>query len=98
MKYLYYNPEDFGLNVVGEIDWSDAAYEFDLTVVWIRKSDGALVYAEDGGCSCPVPFEDIHTAKDLVPTTPAELQAHLQQRDQGGKHAADIAELMSRVV
>jgi hypothetical protein len=55
---MYYDPEKFGLETVGEIDWSSGCYEFDLTVVWKRTSDGGFVYAEDRGCSCPSPFED----------------------------------------
>ena len=58
MANIYYDPEKFGLKTVGEIDWSDGCYQFDLTVVWQRELDGVFVYAEDSGCSCPSPFED----------------------------------------
>jgi hypothetical protein len=54
---IYYDPEKFGLVTIGEIDWSDGCYQFDLTVVWKRESDGRFVYADDSGCSCPAPFE-----------------------------------------
>jgi len=56
---IYYDPEKFGLTPIGEIDWLDGSYEFDLTVVWKREFDGRFVYAEDSGCSCPSPFESI---------------------------------------
>jgi hypothetical protein len=57
MANIYYDPDKFGLTPVGEIDWSSGSYEFDYTVVWKRDLDGRFVYAEDSGCSCPVPFE-----------------------------------------
>lgn len=57
MNDFYYSPEAFGLETVGQIQWGEPCYDFDLTVVWKRKSDGALVYGEDSGCSCPSPFE-----------------------------------------
>lgn len=56
MNDVYYNPESFGLSVVGEVQWDEPCYDFDLTVVW---TDGSLFYwADDSGCSCPSPFED----------------------------------------
>jgi hypothetical protein len=55
---MYSSPEKFGLTMIGEIDWSSGSYEFDLTVVWKRESDGRFVYAEDSGCSCPGYFEN----------------------------------------
>lgn len=55
---MYSNPKKFGLSPIGEIDWSDGNYVFDLTVVWKRESDGRLVFGEDSGCSCPQPFDD----------------------------------------
>jgi hypothetical protein len=56
---MYSRPEKFGLTTIGEIDWEVESYSYDLTVVWIRNSDGRLLYADDYGCSCPTPFEDI---------------------------------------
>ncbi len=55
---IYSQPEKYGLATIGEIDWSDGNYQFDLTVVWKRESDGAFVYGEGAGCSCPEPFDD----------------------------------------
>ena len=83
----------------GRIDWSSGSYEFDLTVVLKRESDGQLFYAEDSGCSCPTPFEN-HTLHDLTACTPAELQAHLVSRNGScyDNRDAEIAELMSRIV
>ena len=96
---LYSNPEKFGLTPVGEIEWSDGCYQFDVTAVY-RRTDGSLVYAEDAGCSCPVPFED-QGVDDLTACTPAELQAYIEKRgkDNGdGNRAAEIADLMAKAV
>lgn len=64
MSNPYYNPEDFGLTIVDEIEWRDEPYEFDLTVIWKDKS-GKYWIADDSGCSCPSPFEDYHTLESL---------------------------------
>jgi hypothetical protein len=101
---IYYNPEKFGLATVGEIDWSSGSYEFDITVVLKRISDGQLFYAEDSSCSCPTPFET-HELKDLTPCSPQELQAHLEARLPGaqtydedyGNRPVKIADIMFRV-
>lgn len=58
MTDMYSSPEKFGLTMIGEIDWSSGCYEFDLTVVWQRDSDGVFVYGEDSGCSCPGYFDN----------------------------------------
>ena len=57
MDDLYYNPEKFGYELVGELDEEDLCYEFHMLCVWKRVSDGRLFWAEDWGCSCPSPFE-----------------------------------------
>jgi hypothetical protein len=53
----YYQPEAFDLKTVGEIEWSNEAYQFDLTVVWLHLPTGRYLVASDAGCSCPSPFE-----------------------------------------
>lgn len=58
MSNVYYDPENFGLKILGEIDFSSGSYEFDVSVVWADVETGALYYADDSGCSCPAPFED----------------------------------------
>ena len=95
---LYSNPEKFGLTVVGEVDWSDGNYNFDITAVY-RRVDGHLAYAEDAGCSCPSPFED-QGVDDLTACTPAELQSHLEERGKAvyyRNRAAEVADLMAKV-
>jgi len=74
----YAYPEKSGLTIVGEIDWSSGYYEFDLTVVWADAND-QLYYADDSGCSCPSPFENMSFA-DLTPCTFFELVEHLENR------------------
>ena len=54
---IYYDPEKFGFEVVGSIDWSEPCYDFDMTVVWKSKR-GEYWVASDSGCSCPAPFQD----------------------------------------
>ena len=63
---VYYNAESFGLTRVDEIDLSDGFYQFDIVCVW--KDAGAKHYwAEDSGCSCPLPFEDYTTIEKTTP-------------------------------
>jgi hypothetical protein len=91
---VYYDPEKFDLEQFGEIQWGEPCYDFDLTVVWRRKADGAFLYAEDSGCSCPSPFEQTGL-DDLKPATPlAEFKAHLESRN---PESVAIAELLERM-
>lgn len=48
---------------------------------------GALFYADDSGCSCPMPFENVGRP-DLVPATAHEVAAHLQSRHAPGRENA----------
>lgn len=99
---IYYNPEKFGLTMIGEIDWSDGSYQFDLTVVWKRDSDGKFVYAEDSGCSCPSPFGDTGV-QDLTVLRKrgglADFKAHCAERQAEGREerSADTASLLARM-
>lgn len=61
---IYYNPEKFNLEVMGEIEWSEPNYDFDMTVVWKSKR-GQYWVGSDSGCSCPSPFEDFKGVEDL---------------------------------
>ncbi|MDG4792720.1 hypothetical protein [Micromonospora sp. WMMD1082] len=99
MYELYGSPEKFGLETVGEVDWSSGSYEFDLTVVWRRKSDGAFFFAEDSGCSCPSPFESVGV-DDLMPVESlSEFHAHLTKRTGGNYYdrSEDTARLVERL-
>ena len=68
---LYGSPESWGLEVVGEVD-SGGDYEFDKTCVWRHKSSGALFWAHDSGCSCPLPFENYSSLMELDTLTSKE--------------------------
>jgi hypothetical protein len=94
----YNQPERFGLTVVGDIEWSNYAYEFNMTVVW-RDSDGTVYWADDSGCSCPSPFEDVTTTADLNKGTKWDALAHLQSRADGNTDVDthDYANLAARV-
>lgn len=109
---IYYSPEKYGLEIVGQVDWTDEAYQFDMTVVWRRVADGQLLYADDSGCSCPSPFED-HGVTDLVEASMFEVSTHLietakqranrfvdygnEDADVSDYHAMEINKLMSRL-
>lgn len=55
---IYYQPEKFGITPVGEVEWDEESYSFNITAVWQSKEDPKLFYwAQDSGCSCPSPFE-----------------------------------------
>lgn len=64
----YYSPEKLGLEIVGELNFSDEAYEFDFRVAW-KDSKGKVFTARDSGCSCPSPFEDYTSVSDLERVT-----------------------------
>ena len=62
---VYSSPGKFGLATVGEVEWGDACYSFDLTTVWRDEVTGSLYYADDSGCSCPSPYENT-SRNDLI--------------------------------
>ena len=61
---IYYSPEDFGLKVFAMAE-KEPDYDFSMFVVWV-DGEGMLFYAEDSGCSCPSPFEDIRHITQLL--------------------------------
>ena len=61
---IYDNPEQLELKVFAEISNLALDYEFSMFVVWQDKR-GNLFYAEDSGCSCPSPFENITGVEEL---------------------------------
>lgn len=62
------------LTLVKTISLRDEPYEFDDVRLYVRKADGAILYARDSGCSCPSPFEYAKVV-DLKETTLAGLEA-----------------------
>lgn len=94
MSNVYYNPEDFGLTTIGEVEYSSGCYEFDLIVLW-KRSDGVFVTARDSGCSCPSPFED-HNLTTLEPVhTLAELRERLRAANGYYDRTARIDQLLT---
>lgn len=61
---IYYNPEKWGMSIFDSIDTA-GSYEFDMFVIWQKQDDNTLWYATDSGCSCPTPFENINSMRDL---------------------------------
>lgn len=56
---VYSQPESFGLQTIGEVDWGPSnPYGHDVTVVWKDVETGQLYIGSDEGCSCDVAFND----------------------------------------
>lgn len=72
MSNIYYNPEAFGLQIIGDVDIADS-YEFDVLLVLQNTTTKELFYLQDSGCSCPTPFKDMYL-KDLQPITRDNLK------------------------
>lgn len=82
---IYYSPEKFGLEIVGDIEWAEPNYSFDFTAVW-KKSRGEYYLASDSGCSCPAPFENYTSVEDLEgPFDKAGLRSRLDSLIQENK-------------
>ncbi len=62
--HIYCNPESFGLRIFAETRNEAMDYAFSMFVVW-QDAAGQLFWAEDAGCSCPDPFEDITEIEQL---------------------------------
>ena len=75
MSDAYNNPEHFGLVILKEYDVG-GSYEFDKFVFWKRLLDGQVFYAEDSGCSCPSPFENLNGFEGLIPLGDGERERH----------------------
>ena len=56
---------DRHLKYIGAIELLQESYSFDQIRFWVRKETGQILYAEDSGCSCPIPFGDTRV-KDLL--------------------------------
>lgn len=102
---IYYSPESYGLEVVGEVEFSDMNYQFDTTVVWRDVETGDLYYADDSGCSCPCPFEGHNRETITKIGTSGDLMEHLKSRleecyDDSDRERAKVgcAELIVKVM
>ena len=76
----YYNPEKWGLEKVAELDFSSGSYEFNLTSVWTKEGEESFYWADDSGCSCPSPFEDVRGVEELQRGGFKQLRDHLNSR------------------
>lgn len=76
---VYYQPEKFGLKIIADVEWDHEDYQFNMTVVW-QDEDGNFYMADDSGCSCPSPFENV-TALDMLdgPFTAFEVVSQLTE-------------------
>lgn len=93
-----YQPENYGFEQIGDVDWSDGCYQFDLTTVWKHKASGSFYMADDSGCSCPSPYEGVRSVVDLTPIGRLQtLIDHLNERNKDnydGDRSGDIADLV----
>lgn len=62
MSDPYYNPEDFGLELYGEVDIYERNYDYHIFAIWRVKDTGEFAWSYDSGCSCSTPFEAISRA------------------------------------
>lgn len=58
MSNVYYDPKDFGLEPVASLNTDAGSYVFDMFIVW-KDKHGEYYWAQDAGCSCPSPFENV---------------------------------------
>ncbi len=79
---VYYHPEDWGLTVVAEAEYSSQCYEFDTRVVW-KDSLGILYTARSSGCSCPTPFEEFSSPADLERVDITDLRREVREESTG---------------
>lgn len=91
---IYYTPEKYGLELVGEND-EGASYEFDKVLV-LKDKAGNLFMLHDAGCSCPIPFEnkgvdDLIELKDID-----ELRRFAENRHYAGP-GPDFHDLLNKV-
>jgi hypothetical protein len=70
-----------GFTKIAELEWSHRSYEFDLSGVWRRDSDGTLWTADDSGCSCPSPWDRVDTLTRLYSFEPFEERRKQQIKD-----------------
>src|SRR5215208_6700097 len=61
----YSNPQNCGLTLLATAE-EDEAYQFDIIALWKDDASGRLFMAQDSGCSCPAPFENVTGVSDLT--------------------------------
>ena len=74
---IYYEPEHFGLTMIGAFEWAEPCWQFDTLAVW-KSRRGQYWIGQDSGCSCPMPFENITSVDQLDgPYNKGELRKRL---------------------
>lgn len=75
---VYRNPAAFGLEIIMEADIGES-YSFNRMVIFSDLQTGDLYFAQDSGCSCPSPFEDLISRSDLTRVSPENMEAFEQE-------------------
>lgn len=96
MSDVYNYPEDHGLEIVAEIDYSTGSYEYDLRVVWRHRETGKLYTAQDSGCSCPSPFEAYTSVESLEPFRLSVIEEEVRDRQVHG-HGDGHSEFVEKI-
>lgn len=94
---IYYSPESFEVECVGQVEWGSHD-QFDLTAVWIDV-EKRLYWADDSGCSWVTQFEDVESIEELNTGTLQQLAEHLRERREYSTEPyvdADVVNLLSR--
>jgi hypothetical protein len=94
MANVYYEPKQFDLIPLGDIEFSDEAYQFDTRAFWKHEPTGKLLTARDSGCSCPLPFEDFRGVEELEDLDLAALEAEIKSELRDGYSSTSRAEAL----
>lgn len=78
---IYNDSSLFGLELIGTVEWIIESYEFNMTIVLMDK-EGTFYWAQDSGCSCPMPFEEFTSIEQLESGDFFKLAEHLKERAQ----------------
>lgn len=80
------------LAFIADIDLAEPDYSFELLRIYVRRSDGMLLWATDSGCSCPSPFEDV-TVSELRESTLATFTDTFLRDYEPGYSGNSVAEV-----
>lgn len=64
----YSNPQNCGLTLLASAE-AEANYDFDIIALWMDNASGRFFMAQDAGCSCPSPFEDVRSVSSFTEVT-----------------------------
>jgi len=81
MSWYYFEPDTFGLEHVGAVDWlrGEGCYEWEETTVFFRAEDGLFYWDSGSGCSCDGPLEGVTKLDDLTSGNLSALSAELMR-------------------